>query len=77
MKASSARVRLKALKRENVVLLYATNYDNVVGPAEKVVFPSAPKSVLDCISGRELEVDGKGFSFDFKNSRGRLFLVTL
>ena len=77
MSSASSRVRLKALELGDEVLLYATNYDNLTGPAETVAFPFSPKSVLDCISGRELEVDGKGFSFDFKNSRGRLFLVTL
>ena len=70
-------MRLKGLRLGKKVLLYATNYDNVVGPAETVVFPSAPKSVLDCITGRKIEVKGNGFSFDFKTSRGRLFLVEM
>ena len=76
-KAGSPRVRLKALKLGGKVLLYATNYDNIVGPTETVNFPSAPKSVLDCITGKRIEVTGNGFSFDFKTSRGKLFLVEL
>ena len=77
MKSASARVRLKALKLGGKVLLYATNYDNITGPTETVNFPSAPKSVLDCITGKKIAVNGKGFSFDFKNSRGKLFLVEM
>ncbi|MBO4647160.1 MAG: hypothetical protein J5806_03275 [Lentisphaeria bacterium] len=76
-KAGSVRVRLKALRLGKKVLLYATNYDNVVGPTETVVFPSAPKSVLDCITGKKIEPQNNGFSFDFKTSRGRLFLVEM
>ncbi|MBE6373969.1 MAG: hypothetical protein E7055_18105 [Lentisphaerae bacterium] len=76
-KAASVRVRLKGLKLGGKVLLYATNYDNIVGPAETVNFPSAPKSVLDCITGKKIEVKGNGFSFDFKTSRGKLFLVEM
>ena len=76
-KASSARVRLKALELGNKVLVYATNYDNITGPVETVNFPSAPKSVLDCITDKKIEVKGNGFSFDFKNSRGKLFLVEM
>ena len=77
VKSASPRVRLKALKLGGKVLLYATNYDNIVGPAETVNFPSTPKSVLDCITGNKIAVEGKGFSFDFKNSRGKLFLVEM
>ena len=76
MKSASPRVRLKALELGKEVLLYATNYDNLTGPVETVEFPFPPGSVLDCISGRAVEVNGRGFSFDFKKSRGRLFLVT-
>ena len=76
-KAGSARVRLKALKLGGQVLLYATNYDNVVGPTETVHFPSAPKSVKDCITDKIIESENNGFSFDFKDSRGKLFLVEM
>ena len=76
-KADSARVRLKALKLDDKILVYAANYDNITGPVETMHFPSVPKSVLDCISGDKIEVKDDGFSFDFKESRGRLFLVEL
>ena len=77
MKAKSARVRLKALSLKNKVLLYATNYDNLTGPMETVTFPAAVKSVLDCTTGKKVTVKGNSFSFDFKSSRGKLFLVEL
>ena len=77
MKAGSKRVRLKALQLGKKVLVYATNYDNLTGPQETITFPTAPKSVLDCISGKTLSVKAKGFAFDFKASRGKLFLVEL
>ena len=76
-KAASPRVRVKALKLGGKVLLYATNYDNLIGPAETVNFPSAPKSVMDCITGEKIEVKDNGFSFDFKTSLGKLFLVEM
>ena len=76
-KADSTRVRLKALKLGDKILVYAANYDNIIGPVETIRFPSAPKSVLDCISGSRIKVRDDGFSFDFKDSRGKLFLVEL
>ena len=42
---------------------------------EKVTFPSAPKSVLDCAANKKIAVGDKGFAFDFKSARGKLFLV--
>ena len=77
MKSGSNRVRLKALQLGKKVLVYATNYDNLTGPQETITFPTAPKTVLDCISGKTLSVKAKGFAFDFKASRGKLFLVEL
>ena len=77
MKAGSPRVRLKALKLGGKILLYATNYNNITGPVETVNFPTVPKSVKDCITGKTIPVKDKGFSFDFKASRGKLFLVEL
>jgi hypothetical protein len=77
MKSGSNRVRLKALQLGKKVLVYATNYDNLTGPQETITFPTAPKSVLDCITGQKLPVKANVFSFNFKGSRGKLFLVEL
>lgn len=77
MKAASGYVRVKALKIGSKVLLYAGNYDNAVGKKERVDFPVALKSVKEINSGKMVKVDGKGFTFDFKASRGKFFLVEL
>ena len=77
MKGKSPRLRLKALKLGGKVLLYASNYANVVGPLETVVLPFSPKSVLDCASGKPVSSKGNEFSFDFKSSRGKLFLLEM
>ena len=77
MTAKSPRVRLKALRLNKKILLYATNYDNLTGPVETVTFPADVKSVLDCTTGKKVTVKGNSFSFDFKSSRGKLFLVEL
>ena len=57
------------------VLLYAANYANPVGREETVSFPSAPKKVIECATGRSVPVKGRGFAFNFKSDRGKLFLV--
>ena len=75
MKGHSKRVRLTALQLGRKVLLYAANYANITGPVEKVTFPAVPKSVLDCAANKKIAVRDKGFSFDFKSDRGKLFLV--
>ena len=42
---------------------------------EKITFPTAPKNVLDCANNKQLKVSDKGFTFDFKSDRGKLFLA--
>ena len=75
MTAGSSRVRMTALELGKKVLLYANNYDNTIGATEKITFPTAPKSVLDCANNKKLKVSDRGFTFDFKSDRGKLFLV--
>ena len=77
MKGKAPYLRLKALKLGNKVLLFAANYANPVGKAETVTFPTAPRKVIECSTGKKVTVNGKGFSFDFKSDRGKLFLVEL
>ena len=75
VKGGKPYLRLKALSLGKKVLLYAANYANPVGRQESVTFPTAPKKVIECSTGKSVPVKGKGFSFNFKSDRGKLFLV--
>lgn len=77
MKSSLGYVRLKGLKLDNRLLLYATNYNNPTGTPVTVTFPQRIRKVTDCESGTVLPAGNDSFSFDFKTERGRMFIIEL
>lgn len=77
MKADKGYVRLKALRLGDKVLLYAANYTHGTNDNITVTFPQSLKSVFNCENGKKLSENGEKFTFDFKNSRGILFLVEM
>lgn len=68
-------LRVKALKLDRRILLYAANYRNPQAQEAKISVAGVRK-VLDVSSNREIPITADTFVADFTNTHGKLFLLT-
>ena len=73
--SDSKWLRTLGLKLENKLLLYAANYRNNPSAKATIVFDEKIRNVIDCSNNEKLQIKDNSIAIDFKNERGRLFLV--